>query len=374
MTVSRKHIIVVLGMHRCGTSVITKALEVLGVNLGENLLPPQDDNEEGFFEDVDANELNISLLGALGHDWHTLAPFLLDDAIDPSLNHFLQRAETLLRSRLINTNLFGMKDPRVPRLLLFWQKVFNKLELQVSYVIACRNPLSAARSLEKRDGFDLEKGYLLWLEHLLLSIVGTVGTTRVVVDYDRLMDEPVRELRRMASVLGLNFNPNDPPVKVFEQNFLRPSLRHNRYLPIDLERDASVSSDVKTLYGLLSKLADDSLSFDDPRLLCALGKIESRFQENKSLLHYIRVCDVRSADLKQQLIKLESYLAECNAQLAKCNAQLSERDAQLVERDAQLVERDIQLARLNSQIASVLASKSWQLTRPLRFITRKIKF
>jgi hypothetical protein len=131
---------------------------------------------------------------------------------------------------------------------------------------------------------------------------------------------------------------------------------------------------VKTLYGLLSKLADDSLSFDDPRLLCALGKIESRFQENKSLLHYIRVCDVRSADLKQQLIKLESYLAECNAQLAKCNAQLSERDAQLVERDAQLVERDIQLARLNSQIASVLASKSWQLTRPLRFITRKIKF
>jgi hypothetical protein len=67
MIPSDKRLVVVLGMHRSGTSAITRALEVLGVNVGTNLLPPVDgDNAKGFFEDVEINSLNVEILRALG--------------------------------------------------------------------------------------------------------------------------------------------------------------------------------------------------------------------------------------------------------------------------------------------------------------------
>ena len=44
-------VFVVLGMHRSGTSAITRGLQALNVNLGEQLLPAvPNDNDKGFFE------------------------------------------------------------------------------------------------------------------------------------------------------------------------------------------------------------------------------------------------------------------------------------------------------------------------------------
>ena len=52
---THRKIIVVLGMHRSGTSTVTRGLRVPGASLGENLMPPAvDNNEKGFFEDGSA--------------------------------------------------------------------------------------------------------------------------------------------------------------------------------------------------------------------------------------------------------------------------------------------------------------------------------
>ncbi len=49
-------LIVVLGMHRSGTSVLTRAMETLGANLGSRLMPAAaGNNDKGFFEDIDVN-------------------------------------------------------------------------------------------------------------------------------------------------------------------------------------------------------------------------------------------------------------------------------------------------------------------------------
>ena len=53
MSAPGKRLIVVLGMHRSGTSAITRALNVLDVDLGDRLLPPVDgDNAKGYFVDL----------------------------------------------------------------------------------------------------------------------------------------------------------------------------------------------------------------------------------------------------------------------------------------------------------------------------------
>jgi hypothetical protein len=57
-----------------------------------------------------------------------------------------------------------------------------------------------AQSLQRREmDFDFEKGYYLWLEHVLPTILETGGATRIVVDFDLLMADPSGQLKRWRS-------------------------------------------------------------------------------------------------------------------------------------------------------------------------------
>ena len=68
-------LVVVLGMHRSGTSALTRGLTVLGVSLGNNLLPPvEDNNPTGFWEEREIYDLHNSMLRACGSDWDDLGP------------------------------------------------------------------------------------------------------------------------------------------------------------------------------------------------------------------------------------------------------------------------------------------------------------
>ena len=114
--------ILILGMHRSGTSAITRSLKALGIVLGNNLMAEAErNNPKGFWEDVDINNLNIDLLNALGYDWHTITPISKIERTSPTAESFKLRAVTLLREKLKNTTMFGLKDPRICRLLPFWK-------------------------------------------------------------------------------------------------------------------------------------------------------------------------------------------------------------------------------------------------------------
>ena len=68
---NRKKLIVVLGMHRSGTSAITRGLICLGVQLGNRLIPPiEGNNDKGFWEDIDLNNLNNEILETIYKEWH----------------------------------------------------------------------------------------------------------------------------------------------------------------------------------------------------------------------------------------------------------------------------------------------------------------
>src|SRR6266545_6854697 len=184
---NEKKLIVVLGMHRSGTSVVSRALQVMGVTLGNNLMPPvPGDNDTGFWEDLDIYSLNMEMLNSLNRDWHFLTPIQPADVNSLHNSGYLARALKLLQDKMSGIQVFGFKDPRVTKLLPFWKEVFIQSQLKVSYVITLRHPLSVCRSLAKRNGFDVEKSALLWLEHVISSLDGTVGENRIVVDYDLL--------------------------------------------------------------------------------------------------------------------------------------------------------------------------------------------
>ena len=105
---SQKPIIVVLGMHRSGTSLTTRALQVLGVDLGEHLIPAIDgDNEKGFWEDVDITSLDIEMLRVIERDWHHVAPITERDVDNLKAQDYLSRAADLLSDKIGSHAFFG---------------------------------------------------------------------------------------------------------------------------------------------------------------------------------------------------------------------------------------------------------------------------
>jgi glycosyltransferase involved in cell wall biosynthesis/cytochrome c-type biogenesis protein CcmH/NrfG len=255
-------------MHRSGTSAITRGLSALGVSLGDNLYPPHPDNPTGYWEDNDCIQINEELLERSNANVHSLERRLHLTSNDPVICDLRVRAAEVLGRRLgASGGLWAFKDPRTCRLLDFWLPVATATGAAVSFVLAVRNPMSVARSLESRQQTPAEKSYLLWLQHVVPSVRGTDGADRrVVVDYDRMMDNPRRELSRMAESLGLALDPSSATVGEYTKSFLEEDLRHARFSIADLLLDSRAHSAVAPSYELLLEAACDRMSMDSEEI------------------------------------------------------------------------------------------------------------
>jgi hypothetical protein len=250
-------LIVVLGMHRGGTSAITRAMETMGAEFGGNLGPPVAGvNDKGFFEDLDVHRINVEILRAVGAKWDTLSPIDLGKIAPAALDAFRARAAPILREKC-DGKIFALKDPRISRLLPFWIPLFDELGIRVAYVIAVRSPTSVARSLQRRDGFRLEKSYLLWLAHMVPALRATSKRLRVLIDYDMLLDAPSAELARVSQYLGLPLNAES--AALYAREFLEDRLRHWQVDAENLEATQSAPPHVGRLFhAIRSAIAIDT--------------------------------------------------------------------------------------------------------------------
>lgn len=338
-----KQIVVVLGMHRSGTSAITRGLQVLGVELGSNLLSPEVGiNDKGFWEDVDVTAFNDEFLKELGHDWHTLTPIMSEELDSSVARDRKLRAVELLRNKLSDIDCFGVKDPRIARLLPFWQSVFAELDLKVSYVVAFRNPKSVAHSLVKRNEFELEKGYFLWLEHMLLSLKYSQGASRVFVNYDLMLQDPEQQLKRISAALDLPFDPRGPEFLEYQHKFLQHSLQHNNFTLEELKQDAAVSVDILKLSKLLLELSSD-LRADDQALEGPLDELYRAMLERLPAYRLMRRFDENNADLAGQLVN----------QAARSDQSISALETEFASLKADRTALQTHLGTLESHVSTV---------------------
>ncbi len=319
MSVKKKRLIVVLGMHRSGTSAVARSLQALGVQLGANLMPPMEGvNSKGFWEDLDINAFNIELMNFLGADWHSLCPLEFRSEEEIKENPFFLRAVEIIRRKLDAHTIFGFKDPRVAKLLNFWRVVFQHCEVETDYVLAIRNPLSIVQSLAKRDGFESEKSYLLWLDHVITSLVYSTNGRRVLVDYDNLIASPDLQLKRISQQLNLTIS-NDG-LDEYRTKFLDNDLRHTVFEPVDLKADESCPPLVSEIYSQTIEIAADRLFLEN---LDFQRKVVGWWSEFKLMKAALRLSDKLYLDKEHQRIQI----AESTSRIAFIEKEISERDA-----------------------------------------------
>lgn len=222
-----KKIIVVLGMHRSGTSAIARGIIELGAFPGNHLMKEQEDNPKGFWEDERIAALNDAILSEYDLKWYSID--------NPTINRFstllqsfeenyFQKALDIVNDILSLSKKIVVKDPRINITLPFWDKVFKTVDAEVKYIVAFRDPLETAKSLHKRNDMDIQYGLKLWLYYNSM-ILKNIKSEFLVCSFSLLMENPVKQLNRISEFIGC-FDEN----QAFDEycnNFLDTTLKHH---------------------------------------------------------------------------------------------------------------------------------------------------
>ena len=359
MQIQRNKLVVVLGMHRSGTSTITRGLQTMGVALGDRMMPPvPGNNPKGFWEDIDLNALNIELLRCVDSDWQNLSAIDSTDVGVLRKQGYFLRAVELLREKVRSVPVFGFKDPRVAKLLPFWKDVFTHCRVEANFVVVVRNPLSVAKSLAKRDGIETARSYFLWLGHVITSLTGSADDKRVLVDYDRFMQAPELELNRIAKHLGLEIDATE--LCGYEADFLDQSLRHTIFDLNDLLLDETCPPLAREIYSTLLDVASEKAKFRGVEFKKKVTRWADEFERLRSPLLLVdrlmaqkTVASQAAAERDGQIVNLNSLkdgIVERENQIAGLNQTIVERDGHYAGLSHKVADLETQIANLTDAL------------------------
>ncbi len=190
--------VLVLGMHRSGTSAIAGLLQAAGIHVGmaEELVPPRPENPRFFGERSPVVDLNERLLAEVGWTWDAPAA---EPAVSPPSCDVLVAEGRRLMAAIQSTGVGAIKDPRLSLLLPWWRRIL--LDRFVA-VIPVRSPDEVAWSLSVRDGLPFELGLALWAAYHRHLAAGLDGLPVVVVDYAALTGDPEPMVRSVLVELA----------------------------------------------------------------------------------------------------------------------------------------------------------------------------
>jgi glycosyltransferase involved in cell wall biosynthesis len=326
----RSTAIIVLGMHRSGTSALTGVLSMAGANPGPSLMQgDKGTNPKGFWEHKDVVAIHERLLSALGSSWDDALPLPENWWLRPSIACFRDELIEVVQRDFSTSPLWILKDPRLCRLLPMWLEILQELDVQPYFIICLRHPFEVARSLEQRDGIQAARACLLWLEHFIESERWTRGHARTVVDYEQLLVDWCKTVQQVAVDLSISL-PLDKTSEEQIDLFLEPSLRHHQ------GQNAFLGD--HRIFQLASEAFQMAVSGTPDRLTDSLVAIA---EETTQMTCYIG-----------------PWVAELQA-IQSNNKVLESLSTQLVEANA----------ANQFEVTRVKATFSWRITKPIRLVS-----
>ena len=221
--------LIVLGMHRSGTSVLARLMNLIGVYFGpEGIeLSAGDDNPKGVWERKDVHALNNFVLNSSGCAWNRVSAFDVGELASDIQDEFVTRARRIVLEMDAHRP-WVIKDPRMCLVLPLWRRV---LEAPVC-VYVHRSPIEVAASLQTRNQIPIEVGLALWQRYVSSAHLASLGLPSLTVAHRDLVKTPVKVLRRLKTdleekgVTGLRL-PSSSEIKAFvDENLYRE--RDNR--------------------------------------------------------------------------------------------------------------------------------------------------
>lgn len=350
--------IVVLGLHRSGTSALTRVLKKCGVYLGDTKKPSIDGQKENF-ENVRVSEFNTNMLAKYNYIWSDLVPEMKFDDED------IRALKDVINKEFSNQDLFAIKEPGLVYLFPLYERVFKDLGIEINFLILYRNPLEVAQALVNRNGFTEYKGVFLWLYNFLLGEKYSREYIRGLVNFEDLINDTGSVINQIGKIVSISID---------EQRKLDGLLK-SRFKRHVLEDELKKYSDLwlPTIVGQIKHFGDNSQTrLYDSIMQHIAEKIDfiDQIQANHTDFWH-----TQSESLKDAIIKLRIQW-----QLKDENLQIKEQDLATQQqefnvRDKVLASREENLSqeydRINAKEEDIinreneLSSKAQELTQSL---------
>jgi len=377
--------IVILGMHRSGTSVVAQALASGGMYLGQeaDLLADQDDNPNGFFERRDVVTLNDEILSSADSSW-IKPPSHLANQLNEDVGAEKRTSVESIIARLELDAPGGegwlIKDPRMVITWPYWEDAVGDALLLYVY----RDPWAVATSLNKRHGFPLLLGLMLWEAYNHAALRAIEGGDAVCVSFDAISRDPEQELEGLVKRLkakGVACNAKITS-DLFDASLVHHKIDDNRELA-----SSSLSESQAALRNYCRALcADQSISvkpvLDENVWVAiadmsdALAPLATALETQNELKNMSYLCLERTQERDDTLVQLKNVeaeyfvLAEAHGVEVLRHKELELQHCSLMEQQQFLMEQQqLVYAKLIDFDQSFLAS-IWRFTaRVYRLVT-----
>ncbi|MGO9803422.1 MAG: sulfotransferase [Steroidobacteraceae bacterium] len=200
--------VLVLGMHRSGTSFLIRALNLAGLWLGaDSELGTVEGragrgNPKGNYEHREGIAINDAILRRSGGSWFDPPRRLLAGAEDAQrIRAFCGRLEDGCPPYCLR---WGWKDPRTLLTLEVWLRALPRSAMIIG---SFRHPAAVARSLLERDRLPLERGYALWAHYNSMLIGCLERLPHALVRFDVEQGELIAQVARACDLAGLKWDP-----------------------------------------------------------------------------------------------------------------------------------------------------------------------
>jgi len=312
---NKKVAIIVLGMHRSGTSMLAGILDRLGCKGPKTQLEANEKNSKGFFESKPVFRLNDEIFTAGGTRWNDWQPLGEDWLRSPRFNEFRDRAVDVLKAEYGDASMIYLKDPRICRLLPLWQHALEEMGYRVVCIHTHRHPLDVATSLKARKSVEVEPsiGMLSWLRHALEAESLSRSLPRIFTSYANLIDDwqhtaslaektfaftwPIvtrTGQQRVAELIDPNLRHHQSSIQAFLQDPLTPELyRDTLQIMENWVQNGENKADHVTLDGLRQDF-DSSASL----LFAPANALEVAARDIKVLNQYKTSGEAHQAEIK----------------------------------------------------------------------------
>jgi predicted nucleic acid-binding Zn-ribbon protein len=217
--------ILVLGMHRSGTSVVTQLLAAAGAHVGSNedLMAAMPDNPQGYWERLDIAKINQDILIACGVDWFSATGDDLATMSPATRNRIAAAIRQVVHSMNFHRP-WVTKDPRLSLTVPLWSPL-----LDAPFFVVChRHPGEVAYSLRNRDGLPLDTGAALWDVYNVEALRHTRGRPRAFVRYSDLIEQPVATVGTLLEAIAREYPSSELSLDDRAvQDIVSPALRRS---------------------------------------------------------------------------------------------------------------------------------------------------
>jgi hypothetical protein len=249
--------IVVLGMHRSGTSALTRVLSILGAALPRHVMAAGPSNETGHWEPEKLVAFHDEVLAELDSAWDDWAALDVSRLTAQRREEIRTRIAEIINDEYGSASLMVVKDPRVCRFAPLFLQALTGAGITPECVLVFRNPLEVAQSLARRDGMPWGQAGLLWLRHVLDGEAATRGNRRAIVFYGELLMDWRGELRRVTlgteldhGCVWLNSAGHAEEIDAF----LSSAQRHHALPDADILNDPVTSGWIADIHDALHQL------------------------------------------------------------------------------------------------------------------------